>query len=239
MAFLQAHPPRQPIFRAPSVVLALIGILAALHLARVSLPGDMADTIVAQYAFFPDHYGRAFLETRAARPIWQGLVPFLSYMGLHASWTHLVINCLWLLAFGPIVARRFGSVLLVAFFLVCGVAGALAYLAFNWASPNPVIGASGAIAGLMAAGMRMLPGQAPWAHPGETPLAPMFSRQILVFSALWTALNLLTAFTGLGMGGESGLIAWQAHLGGFAAGLLLCGPFDGLRPRVVGAPLDS
>ena len=239
MAFLQAHPPRQPIFRAPSVVLALIGILAALHLARVSLPGDMADTIVAQYAFFPDHYGHAFLETHGAQPIWQGLVPFLSYMGLHASWTHLVINCLWLLAFGPIVARRFGSVLFVAFFLVCGVAGALAYLAFNWASPNPVIGASGAIAGLMAAGMRMLPGQAPWAHPGETPLAPMFSRQILVFSALWTAINLLTAFTGLGMGGESGLIAWQAHLGGFAAGLLLCGPFDGLRLRVVGAPLDS
>jgi len=238
MAFLQSHPPRQPIFRAPPVVLGLIGLLAALHLARVNMPGDLADAIVTQFAFFPERYGRAFLESHTVSPVWEA-IPFLSYMGLHDNWTHLVINCLWLLAFGPIVARRFGSVLFLVFFLVCGVAGALAYLAFNWGSPNPVIGASGAIAGLMAAGMRMLPGQAPWAHPGEAPLAPMFSRQILMFTGLWTAINLLTAFTGLGMGGESGLIAWQAHLGGFAAGLLLCGLFDRLRPRVVGATLDS
>jgi len=237
MAFLQSHPPRQPIFRAPPVVLGLIGILAAAHLVRVNMPGVLADAIVTQFAFFPERYGHAFLASR--QPIWASAIPFLSYMALHASWTHLVINCLWLLAFGPIVARRFGSVLFLAFFLVCGVAGALTYLAFNWASPDPVIGASGAIAGLMAAGMRMLPGQAPWAHPGEAPLAPVFSRQILMFTGLWTAINLLTAFTGLGMGGESGLIAWQAHLGGFAAGLLLSGPFDRLRPRVVGAPLDS
>jgi membrane associated rhomboid family serine protease len=90
----------------------------------------------------------------------------------------------------------------------------------------------------MAAGLRMLPGQTPWAVHGETPLAPLFSRQILVFTLLWTALNLLTGITGLGMGGETALVAWQAHLGGFAAGLLLCGPFDSLRPRAVGAPLD-
>ena len=56
--------------------------------------------------------------------VWERAIPFVSYMGLHASWTHLVINCLWLLAFGPVVARRFGSVLFLVFFLVCGVAGA-------------------------------------------------------------------------------------------------------------------
>jgi membrane associated rhomboid family serine protease len=131
-----------------------------------------------------------------------------------------------------------GSVLFVVFFLVCGVAGAGAYLAFNWASALPVVGASGAISGLMAAALRMLPGQAPWAAPGDAPLAPIFSRQILMFAAVWAAINLLAGLTGLGLGGESGLIAWQAHLGGFLAGLLLCGPFDALRPRSVGAPLD-
>ena len=160
-------------------------------------------------------------------------------MGLHGSWTHLFINCLWLLAFGPIVARRFGSTLFVVFVLVCGVAGACTYLVLNWASPVPVVGASGAISGLMAAGLRMLPGQTPWAIQGETPLAPIFSRQILMFSLVWSAINLLAGMTGLGMGGESALVAWQAHLGGFVTGLLLCGLFDRLRPRSVGLPLEN
>ena len=240
MAFLQSQSPRQPFFRAPPVVLWLIGGLTLAHAARVMAPAARSREIVYEYALVPARYSRAFLESHMADPgtVWERAVPFVSYMGLHNDWTHLVINCLWLLAFGPIVARRFGAALFVVFFIVCGVAGAAAYLAFNWASPLPVVGASGAISGLMAAGLRMLPSQTPWAVPGETPLAPIFSRQILMFSVVWAAINLLAGLTGLGMGGESGLVAWQAHLGGFVAGLLLAGPFDRLRPRTVGAPLD-
>lgn len=241
MAFLQAHPPRQPIFRAPAVVIWLIGALAALHAARVLQPQDRADTLVYQFGFYPVRYSRAFLESHMANPgtIWERAVPFVSYMGLHGNWTHLAINSLWLLAFGPIVARRFGALLFLGFFLACGVAGALCYLAFNWGSPVPVVGASGAISGLMAAGLRMLPSQTPWAVPGQAPLLPIFSRQILLFTAVWAAINLLAGVTGLGMGGERELIAWQAHLGGFAAGLVLCGLFDALRPRPVDMPLDT
>jgi len=240
MAFLQSAPPHQPFFRAPPVVLWLIGGLVALHLARVAQAPSQADAAVYQFGLYPLRYSRAFLESHMANPgtFWERAVPFVSYLGVHASWTHLVINSLWLLAFGPIVARRWGSPLFLVFFIVCGVLGAFAYLAFNWEGDVPVIGASGAISGLMAAALRMLPGQTPWAVPGETPLAPLLSRQLLIFSAIWAAINLLTGITGLGMGGESALVAWQVHLGGFAAGLLLCGPFDRLRPRAVGAPLD-
>lgn len=240
MAFLVSQPPRQPFFRAPAVVVWLIGILAAAHAARVLQP-SRADELVYQFGLYPVRYSRAFLESHMANPgtIWERAVPFVSYMGLHASWTHLAINCLWLLAFGPIVARRFGAVLFLAFFIVCGVAGALCYLALNWGSPVPVVGASGAISGLMAAALRMLPGQTPWAAENQAPLAPVFSRQILMFSAVWAAINLLAGLTGLGMGGESGLIAWQAHLGGFVAGLCLCTLFDHLRPRPTGLPLDE
>jgi membrane associated rhomboid family serine protease len=240
MAFLQSQPPRQPFFRAPPVVMWLIGGLTLAHAARVLASEARSRDIVYEYALIPARYSRAFLESHAADPgtWWERAIPFISYMGLHNDWTHLVINCLWLLAFGPIVARRFGTMLFLLFFIVCGVAGAATYLAFNWASPIPVVGASGAISGLMAAGLRMLPGQVPWAVAGETPLAPIFSRQILVFTAVWAAINLLAGVTGLGMGGEGGLVAWQAHLGGFVAGLLLCGVFDRLRPRTVGAPLD-
>ena len=240
MAFLQSAPPRQPFFRAPSVVLWLIAGLAALHLARVTRSGSEADAAIYEFGLYPLRYSRAFLESHMANPgtVWERAVPFVSYLGVHASWTHLIINSLWLLAFGPIVARRWGNLLFLGFFILCGVFGAFAYLVFNWEGQVPVVGASGAISGLMAAGLRMLPGQTPWAVPGETPLAPLLSRQLLIFSAIWAAINLLTGITGLGMGGESGLVAWQVHLGGYLAGLLLCGPFDRLRPRAVGAPVD-
>jgi membrane associated rhomboid family serine protease len=137
------------------------------------------------------------------------------------------------------VARRFGALLFLLFFIVCGLAGAGTHLLFNWGDTVPVIGASGAISGLMAAGLRMLPGQLPWAMPGQTPLAPIFSRQIITFSLIWAGVNLLAGLTGLGMGGESGLIAWQAHLGGYLAGLLLSGPFDRLRPPTEGLPVGE
>lgn len=245
MAFLQSAPPRQPIFRAPSVVLWLIGSLVALHAAlRLLLPAVRAEDVIYRYALIPANYSHAFVVSQTdLLPSWRGTildraVPFLSYMGLHNDWTHLAINCLWLLAFGPVVARRLGPMLFLVFFLVCGLAGGLTHLAFNWGSPIPVVGASAAISGLMGAALRMLPSQAPWAEPGTAPLAPLFSRQILIFTLVWATINLLAGVTGLGFGGESGPIAWQAHLGGFLAGLVLAEPFDALRPRRVGMPLD-
>lgn len=242
MAFLQSDPSRQPIFRAPAVVLWLIGGLAAAHGARSLVSDARSQDIVFEYGLVPARYSRAFLESHMADPgtLWERAVPFFSYMALHSDITHLVINCLWLLAFGPIVARRFGAVLFLVFFVLCGIAGAILYLGLNWGSVVPVVGASGAISGLMGAAIRMMPGRiAPWmVGANEVPLQPILSRPILTFSVIWMAINMLAAVIDLG-GGASGLVAWQAHLGGYLAGLFLCGVFDLLRPRSVGIPLEN
>ncbi len=147
--------------------------------------------------------------------------------------------------FGAITARRFGALAFFAFFLTCGAAGAAAHLAFNWGSPDPVIGASGAISGLMAAGFRMFPPfgkfvadsgsraiAAGISARSEPPLAPFLSSRILTWSALWITINVLAGVTGLGAGPGVHLIAWQAHVGGYLAGLLLAGPFDILQARL-------
>jgi len=243
MAFLQPHAPRQPIFRAPAVVILLILLLVASHVARTLLPPERSLAWINQYAFIPARYSPAFLSQHGidgGSLIDRGL-PFLTYMLLHNDYTHLAINSLWLLAFGPIVARRFGPVLFLLFFIICGVAGAATHLAFNWGSLEAVIGASAAISGLMAAGIRLLPTERPpWAAngpPAEAAMLPLWSRQIILFTLIWVVLNVVAGFTGFGMAGEVGLIAWQAHLGGYAAGLLLSGPFDALRPQPVGQQL--
>src|SRR5579872_1228617 len=177
MAFLQPLPPHQPLFRAPAVVVCLIGFFAAVHLLR-TLVEPMQDAFwVSRFAFIPALYSPAFLAAQGLQPVswWWRAVPFVSHMALHNDFVHLAINSLWLLAFGPVVARRFGTALFLLFFVICGIAGAATHLAFNWGSPMPVIGASGAISGLMAAGLRLLPTLRP--QPGEVALMPLLSRQ--------------------------------------------------------------
>jgi len=96
------------------VVLGLIAVLAAAHGLRMALPPAQSADLVNAYAFIP---------ARLLFPgsFWDKAVPFVSYMAIHGDWAHVGINCLWLLAFGPIVARRFGAPLFLLFFLVCGV----------------------------------------------------------------------------------------------------------------------
>ncbi len=240
MAFLAPQAPRQPIFRAPLVVVLLIALLVAAHVARTLLPPEQSLALIDRFAFIPARYSTVFLSQHGIGLFQLGL-PFLTYMAIHNDYTHLAINCLWLFAFGPIVARRFGTVLFLVFFLICGVLGAATHLALNWGSLDPVIGASGAISGLMAAGIRLLPTERPvWAaegSPAEAPMLPLWSRQIIFFTLVWVVVNIATGLTGFGMAGEAGLIAWQAHLGGYAAGLLLSGAFDHLRPQTVGEPI--
>ena len=233
MAFFQeAKSRREPILRAPAVVLWLIAALALAHIARVLAPADLSNAVLVDYSFMPARYSHQFLASHNLNPgSWlEQALPFVSYIFLHANFTHLIINCLWLLAFGPIVARRYGALLFLVFFFVCGIAAAATHLAFNWGSADPVIGASGAISGLMAAGIRLLP---TLGRSGENvPLAPILSAQVLLFSLFWVIVNLVAGQTGFGTAGDMHLVAWQAHLGGYFVGLFLAGPFD--SPRLIG-----
>lgn len=224
MSFLKSEEPREPFLRAPASVLLLIGALALAHIARIMAPTQLSDDILYRYAFIPARYAVG----GPADGLFALTVPFISHIFLHANFTHLAVNSLWLLAFGPVVARRFGAGLFFLFFALCGIAGAAAYLALNWASPAGVIGASGAISGLMAAGIRLFPWSGTVLSKGP---APIFSSPVLLFTGVWFVTNLVFGLTGFGSGGEIQQIAWQAHVGGFVAGLLLTGLFDRLRPR--------
>jgi membrane associated rhomboid family serine protease len=192
------------------------------------------DTIAETLARQPDAVSALRLQL-ATLLLDGGFRPWtlLTYGLLHAGWEHVIFNSLWMLAFGAPVFRRFGPGRALAFLAACTVAAALLHGLLNPAEVLPVIGASGGVSGLTAAAMRfVLPGGGPLdlaeAHwrPAPPLRVALADGRVLVFLAVWFGINLLAGL-GLPLGGEAGqMIAWEAHVGGFLAGLLLFPLFD-------------
>lgn len=221
MSFVPDRPSRrQPLLNVPPLVIGLIALLIGLHVIRVALPGNLPDMMLERFAFIPARYAMAF-GPGGAPGGWAGLIiPPFSYMLLHANYTHVGINSLWLLVFGPVVARNLKTARFLLFFVFCGVVAALVHLTVYWGSPVAVIGASGAISGLMGAGMRIVYGPM-FQQPSG--LAPILSRPILMFSIVWAGVNIVTGVLRIGVTGDVDTVAWVAHLGGYVAGLLTIG----------------
>lgn len=227
MAFFQNPQARQPFLRIPFALTFLLAALIAAHALRVFAPAWLGSAILYNCALVPARYDPAWLEAHAvyAGSWLEQALPFIGYMFVHANWEHVGLNCIWLVPFGTAVARRLGPALFLLLFLICGVAGAVLHIAVYWGSESPVIGASAAVSGMMGAAFRLM-----LAPPGER-LAPLFSRPILIWSGIWLGVNLVAGVLGLGVGDRLQVVAWEAHMGGYFAGLLLIGPLDAWRRR--------
>jgi membrane associated rhomboid family serine protease len=148
------------------------------------------------------------------------LTPFTS-MFLHGGWMHLLGNALFLWVFGNNVEDSMGRFRFIIFYLLCGLAAAAAQVFQSPASPVPMIGASGAISGVLGGYLVLYP------RVPVNVLIPIFIFiQIVKLPAylvllIWIGMQLLNASTGL----ETGVAVW-AHIGGFVAGLVLVKPFE-------------
>jgi membrane associated rhomboid family serine protease len=237
---------REPIFNVPGVVLAFLAAFLAVYLVCWALPARQGEWLTYAMAFIPARMGGHAADLPGGRIA--VVTSFVTYQFVHGDIGHLLINSAWLLAFGTPVARRTDNVRFPVFFLMCGVAGALLYLAVKGSSPVTVVGASGAISGLMGAAFRFLfrsmaaVGPLGLANARYTPLMPLTEtlrdQRVLMAVAAWTLMNVLLAVWGGPMLTDAGGIAWEAHLGGFYAGLLLYGFFD-RPPRPPGEDEDA
>lgn len=231
---------REPLFNIPSVIVTLLAVLALIHGVRTLLLSDDQDIwVLLNFAFIPARYDASVvlggvLPGGFGADVWT----FVTYSLLHGSWMHLGVNGVWLLAFGSAVARRFGLLRFLSFFAVTAAAGAAMHLLTNAGSQAPMIGASAAISGAMAAAMRFafqrggplgsLRGDddAAFRVPA-IPLSGVLSdARVLVFLAVWFGINILFGLGSQSITGGDEVVAWQAHIGGFLAGLLLFSWFD-------------
>ena len=228
-SFQDQRPSREPFLNAPATIFWLIGILVAAHVVRVTLPAPWPEYLLFDFSFIPARYSLA--ASGIPEPgLLDRIIPFISYMFLHGDYVHLGFNSVWLLAFGPIVAKRLKATRFLLFFLLCGILAALTHLVVYFGAVEQVVGASGAVSGLMGAAIRIFYGRLFYGRrtpQGEAPpLAPVFSRAILGFTIVWLIANFVAGVTGLGLSDTTASIAWVAHLGGYFAGLFAITVFD-------------
>jgi membrane associated rhomboid family serine protease len=197
------------------VTVALIGLCSATFLWQQSLaPGEFGE-VFFRLGMIP----AVLLDTRSLAPD-LAIVPaeatLVTSMFLHAGWLHLLGNMLYLWIFGDNIEDAMGHGRFVVFYLLCGLAAAAAHIASDPGSAIPTVGASGAIAGVLG-GYLLL-------HPKARVLVLLFFRfpvrlPAVVVLGFWIALQI---FSGLGEQSRGGGgVAWWAHIGGFAAGLVL------------------
>jgi membrane associated rhomboid family serine protease len=230
----------EPIFNIPPVMVALIGAMVLVHFGRYFLLSPDADLeFLLRFAFIPARYTAIF----SAGPEYPGGVAadvwtFVTYALIHGDITHLATNMIWLLPFGSAVARRFGRARFMLMFVATAVAGALAHLVTHAGEAFPMIGASGAVSGFMAAAVRFVferggPIDA-WRRPDPAnyrlPAAPLSvalrNPRVVIFLLIWFALNTVFGLGASIVPGAEQEIAWQAHIGGFLAGMVLFPIFD-------------
>lgn len=252
----------------PAVVAVAIGLLVLLHALRLVLSDEADIRLLLDLAFIPAQWTVAWDPSQTAAILGEAAgqggdagagaeaalaryvlarpdLPYwtvLTYALLHGSWTHILLNGVWLAAFGTPVARRCGAMR----FLILGAAsafgGAAAHALANPHSVMPMIGASAAVSGMMAAAARFVFSPAPGgfrqdAWPGPYVAQPRLSllgmarnSRAALFLGVWFATNLLFGAIASPLGITDASIAWEAHVGGFLIGLLAFPLVDRLEP---------
>lgn len=245
--------PREKILNLPPVITLLLATMAAVQFLIAQGPDWLTGFVYDRFAFVPARFAFLFAphavlehlavadaltsseQSAMARMLDTGLGVYLSpvtYAFLHGDWTHFGVNALSLTAFGSPVARRLGASIFLTFAGLCAIAGAMTHFALHPFDFNPVVGASAAISGTMAAIARFAFRPDSRIFTQDLSTAPVDSlsklgrnRQASLFVVLWLGMNFLLGVFPEAIG-VSGAIAWEAHMGGFLVGLVTFGWFD-------------
>ncbi len=213
-----------PTYRTPYVTVGLIVLNALIFLYTKSLGYQGFEAVIFNFGFTPGLFLSGDIQTEL--PAWLYVTPFSS-MFLHAGWMHLIGNMLFLWIYGNNVEDYFGPFMFLLFYVISGIAAISLYTAFSPSSELPLVGASGAIAGVMGAYMVL--------HPRAeiTCLIVFFFIQFVTLPAkivlgIWFVLQLIMSMANVSSGGG---VAWMAHIGGFVFGWLLLKGLVKIRGR--------
>lgn len=226
----------QPALNLPLFVTLSCVVLVLIHAALefLATPQQRYDAI-AWFSFLPARYGE--LGNAFPVPAARYWTP-LTYSFLHGSWMHLWVNVLWMVVFASPLVQRLGAARTLMIAFASSLGGAALHYAVYPEPGVPVIGASAVVSGYMGAAARfafqppvnrssraLLNVEGPALSLAES----LSNYRFLVFFAVWFAINLIFGLGSIGFGNQMVQIAWQAHIGGFVAGLLMFSLVDRRR----------
>ena len=206
--------------KSPFITYLLITVNVVIFLYELSLPPVILNKFFYVFGLVP---------ARFSHPEWANFVglhfdnywPFFTCMFLHGGWFHLISNMWALWLFGDNVEDKLGHFNFLIFYIICGLIASFTQYFLNASSTVPVIGASGAIAGVMGAYLIMFP------HSRILTIIPVFffpffvEIPAVIFLGFWFFSQLISGTFSLIVTEHVSSIAWWAHIGGFVAGMIL------------------
>ncbi len=202
----------------PLLTLLLIGGNIFVFFWEFSYPGQVA-TLFTHYGLVPVQFVLAPLQTSPN---------IFSAMFLHAGLMHLAGNMLFFWIFGNNIEDVLGKVRFIAFYLICGMIAAMSHVFMDTGSEVPMVGASGAISGILGAYLVLFPGAKVKTLVFLGILITIIRIRAAYLLIFWMGIQI---YSNLASGHEGGGVAWMAHIGGFIAGMILIIPFKAsLKP---------
>lgn len=208
---------RNPTEKVAFFTAILIIINSVVFLYQLSLSETYARELIINFGFTPANFFLPLIEGNFSQEIF---MPLFTSLFLHGSLLHLGGNMLFLWIFGNNIEDTFGHIPFLLFYFFCGLVANLAQGLANPSSTIPAVGASGAISGILAAYLVFFP------EARVVTLIPLFffwevvELPALIVIGFWFLLQVANSFYAVSSG-NSGGVAWFAHLGGFLAGMLI------------------
>ncbi|MDP2903363.1 MAG: rhomboid family intramembrane serine protease [Methylovulum sp.] len=208
-----------PCYSKPLVTWGIMAVCTVVFVAMYFMPDAQSFRLINLYGMVPIRYSNGWVGYNGLP--FDGYLSFVTNLFLHASWWHLLMNMWFMWIFADNVEDRMGRLPFLLFYLTCGVFATILQWYFDPTLTIPVVGASGAIAGVLAAYFFL--------YPLERVVVwiPIFFLPVVIhvpaiaFLGLWIILQLHNATTSLVFDNVPVDVAWWAHLGGFIAGSLL------------------
>jgi membrane associated rhomboid family serine protease len=207
-----------PAQRFPIMNWLIITANTAVFIYEIRLNDQQLSTFFNTFGLIPAHYN-LFTHHDLLTSKSLSFFPFFTNMFLHSGWLHFILNMWVLIIFGDNVENRMGSLKYLLFYIICGLSASIMHFMLNINSTVPALGASGAIAGVMAAYMFLFPFAKVLVMFPIIFIPLFFELPSFIYIGLWFLSQLWSGT--LSVGSKSSGIAFWAHIGGFVAGVFL------------------